>query len=143
MQGKSEHHSAPVKQLRKLRGSCARDKDRLIPLVAETVAEGGSVLVFCGGRAQTQSGAGLVVDMLPNFVDQNVPEDVKERRMALVELMRSVLGEASNVALEKMILSGKTMPTNQVYQAILCSFNAYWGACRLQKSRQAYSMMRP
>lgn len=35
-----------------------RDKDRLLPLVAEVVAEGHSVLVFCAGRAQCKSCAG-------------------------------------------------------------------------------------
>jgi len=52
LQGKSEHSSAPVKKLRELPKGVAKDKDRLLPLIAETVNDNSSVLVFCGGRCK-------------------------------------------------------------------------------------------
>ena len=107
LQGRSNHSCAPVKQLRKLPASSTRDKDRLIPLIAETLREGGSVLVFCGGRAQSQSGAGLVVDMLKGSEELQVLEDVQNGRRILVQQLQSSLGQASNARLENMILSGK------------------------------------
>ena len=63
-QGTSKHSSVPVRKLRGLPNSVPKDKDRLLPLIQETVEEGGSVLVFCGGRAQTQSTAGMTADNL-------------------------------------------------------------------------------
>ena len=53
-----------MRKLRALPASVPKDKDRLLPLIQETVEEGGSVLVFCGGRAQTQSTAGMTADNL-------------------------------------------------------------------------------
>ena len=52
----------PFTVSRNLEGSYEhpRDKDRLLPLVAEVVAEGHSVLVFCAGRAQCKSCAGRI-----------------------------------------------------------------------------------
>ena len=96
-----------MKQLRKLPESSERDKDRLIPLIAQTLREGGSVLVFCGGRAQTQSGAGLVVDMLQGSEEFSVSNDVQKGRQSLVQQLQSSLGQASNAKLEKLILNGK------------------------------------
>ena len=96
-----------MKRLRKLPESSTRDKDRLIPLIAETLKEGGSVLVFCGGRAQTQSGATLVVDMLQGSEDFMVSEDVQQGREALVQQLQSSLGQSSNPKLENMILNGE------------------------------------
>jgi DNA polymerase theta len=42
-----------------------RDADRLVPLVAESAAEGHSVLVFCSSRKQCESAAALIADLLP------------------------------------------------------------------------------
>ena len=106
-QGKSDHSSMPVRKLRELPQSSDRDKDRLVPLIAETLHEGGSVLVFCGGRAQTQSGAGLVVDMLPSVAELDVPEEVILRRQVLIETLRSSLEADGNPPLERMILNGE------------------------------------
>ncbi len=107
MQGRSKHSSAPVTQLRKLPESSARDKDRLIPLIKETLEEGGSVLVFCGGRAQTQSGASLVTDMLQDCTAFHVTGAVQCGRQALVQQLQTSLGQSSNTKLENMILHGE------------------------------------
>jgi replicative superfamily II helicase len=45
-------------------GATARNA-ALIALVAECVAEGGSVLVFCGSRASCQAAAALLAQALP------------------------------------------------------------------------------
>lgn len=45
--------------------SSARDPDRIVPLVAECVAEGGSVLVFCSSRKQCEKCASMLADLLP------------------------------------------------------------------------------
>lgn len=42
-----------------------RDRDRLVPLVAEATAEGHSVLVFCSSRKQCEAAAALISDLLP------------------------------------------------------------------------------
>ncbi len=55
----------PVGQLA---DSDARDRDLLLPLAAEVVAEAGSVLVFCASRKQCQSCAELLADLLPGHI---------------------------------------------------------------------------
>ena len=107
LQGKSENSSAPVKALRSLPESTPRDRDRLVPLVAETLEEGGSVLVFCGGRGQTQTGATLILDHLEEFAITKTEEAVQSRREALVQEMRDALGQGSSPLLEKLILRGE------------------------------------
>ena len=107
-QERSQHSTAPVRKLRELPGSSARDNDRLLPLVAETVNEGGSVLVFCGGRAQCQSGAQLVADLLPGFLAAAAPAEAVAKREALVHQLRAELGAFSNASLEKLLLAGKS-----------------------------------
>ena len=99
-----------MRKLRELPRSNARDRDRLLPLVAETVNEGGSVLVFCGGRAQCQSGAQLVADLLPAFLVAATPAEVLAKREALVFQLRAELGTFSNVSLEKLLLAGNSSP---------------------------------
>ena len=105
-QGRSQHSSAPVREIRELPDSGVRDKDRLMPLIAETVAEGSSVLIFCGGRTQSQSGAKLAAEMLGTLLRNDVQEEVQLRREALVQQLREALGQAGNANLEHLILSG-------------------------------------
>ena len=47
-----------------------RDRDCLVPLIAEALNEGGtnSVLVFCSSRKQCQSRADMVADLLPDHL---------------------------------------------------------------------------
>ncbi len=66
LQGKAgEDELVPVGQLA---DSDARDRDLLLPLAAEVVAEAGSVLVFCASRKQCQSCAELLADLLPGHI---------------------------------------------------------------------------
>ena len=53
---------------RQLPESDARDRDFLLPLLAEVVEEDGSVLVFCASRKQCQSCAELIADLLPGHI---------------------------------------------------------------------------
>lgn len=56
--------------LRQLADGDDRDKDHLVPLIAEALNEGGtnSVLVFCASRKQCQSCADIVADLLPDHL---------------------------------------------------------------------------
>lgn len=57
-----------LERQRQLPESDARDRDFLLPLVAEVVGEARSVLVFCASRKQCQSCAELIADLLPAHV---------------------------------------------------------------------------
>jgi replicative superfamily II helicase len=46
---------------RALPASSPKDRDRFVPLVAEAAKDGHSVLVFCGGRRQTEGCAAQVM----------------------------------------------------------------------------------
>lgn len=100
----SEHSSAPLKEQRQLPKSCsARDKDRLLPLVIETLYEGDSVLVFCGSRLQTQCTAGMIAEALPRVLVAKFTE----QRRSLVEELRREVGESMDSTLEKALLAGE------------------------------------
>lgn len=45
--------------------SSGRDPDRIVPLVAECVEEGGSILIFCSSRKQCEKCADMLADLLP------------------------------------------------------------------------------
>lgn len=108
-QEQSAHSSIPLRKVRKLPPSSDKDKDRLVPLIAETLLEGGSVLVFCGSRIQTQSGTGMVVEGLSTYTELKTALDLRMRREALVEGLRSTLGPSASPFLENSILNGTNL----------------------------------
>lgn len=59
-----------LEAVRQLPDSDERDRDCLVPLIAEALNEGGtnSVLVFCSSRKQCQSCADMVADLLPGHL---------------------------------------------------------------------------
>ena len=81
-----------MKRLRELPESVPRDKDRLLPLVAEPVNEDSSVLIFCSSRAQTQSTAAFVADHLASLLKDAWLPDIVARRHELLERLRLKLG---------------------------------------------------
>ena len=84
--------TAQMKRLRELPESIPRDKDRLLPLVAEPVNENSSVLIFCSSRAQTQSTATFVADHLASLLKDAWSTDIFARRHELLERLRLKLG---------------------------------------------------
>lgn len=94
-----------LRRLRELPQSLAKDPDRLLPLVMEEAAGGGSVLIFCGGRGQARSTAGLVAVALA--AEQGAPQEERSRRRAaLVEELRREAGEAAAAELGPLLLAG-------------------------------------
>jgi replicative superfamily II helicase len=91
--------------MRELSPSVPKDKDRLLPLIAETVNEGGSVLVFCGGRAQTQSGASMAAENM--VLSGELKEGTSARREALVLQLQQEMGAFSNPLMENIIMKGE------------------------------------
>ena len=66
--GEEEEEAVPpLREARELGPTpdALRDADRLVPLVAEVVREGHSVLIFCCARRQCESVAKLLADLLP------------------------------------------------------------------------------
>ena len=49
-------------------GGDPRDREGLVPLVAECARTGGGVLVFCASRAACQACAALLADALPGLL---------------------------------------------------------------------------
>ncbi|BDA50034.1 DNA polymerase theta [Coccomyxa sp. Obi] len=90
---------------RQLPESDVRDRDLLLPLVAEVVGEAGSVLVFCASRKQCQSCAELIADLLPGHVPP-VSEEVRQAREDLAEGMRGAMGGFADAALERLMRAG-------------------------------------
>lgn len=68
--GPQGHAGEPLQAVREIAesGADGRDRDGLVALVAEGVASGGAVLVFCASRAQCQSAATLVAGLLPALI---------------------------------------------------------------------------
>jgi replicative superfamily II helicase len=89
---------------RELPGSIPCDKDRILPLVAEVVAEGHSVLLFCAGRSPAEACASLIAAHLPQLVtvDQGMAEVMEERQRLLAQLQED-MGGYKNELLEKLI----------------------------------------
>ena len=55
----------PLEKVRDLPSSASRDRDCLVPLIAEVTAEGHSVLVFCATRKSCETCADMVAELLP------------------------------------------------------------------------------
>ncbi|GAX85126.1 hypothetical protein CEUSTIGMA_g12546.t1 [Chlamydomonas eustigma] len=76
------------------------DKDGLVALVAEVVAEGHSCLVFCGTRSGTEVCAAQLASQLPRA------QALEERRVALVEELMLATGGHANSKLVAAMRSG-------------------------------------
>lgn len=88
--------------VRQLVDSDARDRDLLLPLVAEVVTEAGSVLVFCASRKQCQSCAELLVDLLPGHIPP-----VAEVHSHRYSMTLHSQGHASQVSILRCLLPSK------------------------------------
>lgn len=55
-----------LEKVRTLPTSDTRDKDRIVPLVAEAFAKNESILIFCSSRRQCESCAELIADVIPS-----------------------------------------------------------------------------
>lgn len=106
VQEKCEYSSAPVRELRQLPVSTLKDRERLLPLVAEPVAEGSPVLIFCSSRAQTQSTAAMIAEALPALLPQPTSDETAAKRRALVEQLRAATQDFSDPALEMLLSAG-------------------------------------
>ena len=72
------HGDTPLEPVRQIDGAGqGGDRDGLIALVADCVAEGGSVLVFCRSRASCQTTAALLAELLPARLGLPVPVRLK------------------------------------------------------------------
>ncbi|KAK9815292.1 hypothetical protein WJX72_001157 [[Myrmecia] bisecta] len=97
----------PLTRLRELGNSHARDRDRILPLIAEVVADGDSVLVFCAGRKQCQSCAELVAELLPEVLQGgSISAEMAAQRALLIEEMKAAMGGFSNASLQKTMAAG-------------------------------------
>ena len=88
---------------RELPGSVARDKDRILPLVAEVVAEGHSVLLFCAGRSPAEACASLIAEYLPQMLALDPGLEVMEERQRLLVQLQEDMGGYRNQLLERLI----------------------------------------
>ncbi|TPX37004.1 DNA-directed DNA polymerase [Synchytrium microbalum] len=66
------------------------DPDMLVPLVAETVAEGNSVLVFCRTKVACEAAAKLLAKLMPVLLKFGLSEDeANNHKNVMAELQRS------------------------------------------------------
>ena len=107
LQERCEDPPGPLRQLRELPESIARDKDRLLPLVIEPVNDSSSVLIFCASRAQTQSTATFIAQHLSEFLRKPWPAKTMSKRQTLVEELLSKLGTTEN-KLQQLIMQGES-----------------------------------
>lgn len=66
------------------------------------MAEGHSVLIFCGGRRQTQACAAQVAELLPALLGAPVTPEARAARQKLASKLRDGLGGAPNKQLESL-----------------------------------------
>lgn len=78
-------------QIRALPKPCTRDKDHIVPLVAEAIANGKSVLVFCCSRRQCETCANMICESLFGLCSLYVREEMTcdiSKRQRLVQKLQ-------------------------------------------------------
>ncbi|GMH42021.1 hypothetical protein BSKO_09940 [Bryopsis sp. KO-2023] len=115
--GSRSNPSAPdesFQQIRQLAQSHDRDRDRLVPLVAEAVSRKESVLVFCQSRKQCENCARMLCEFLPGACHLHEVAETKEhekrkpavQRENLVRRLQDSMVGYPNPLLEKLVQNG-------------------------------------
>lgn len=119
-----------LEKVRTLPTSDIRDRDRIVPLIAEAFAKRESTLIFCSSRRQCENCAELIADVLPSALPIYASGDIETlndvaKRTAMVHKLQVLLFYVPFMDVKFLMSSVSTVVVilKQKCQSA-CTFNA-------------------